>query len=403
MALGTKREGPEENRIGPDAMPTPADLVLQALNGEMPGDLPRQVVDLLRHLPVGIFVADEHGAAIHRNRVADELTGHAMLAGIRPGGYAAAYRVFRCGTDEPYPEVDLPLTRALAGEHSAAELEIEHGERGRVRLRAWAAPLRDGAGRVRCAIVAFVDVTAEKLLEDAVREQSAALERERLAATIHDDVLQLLAAARLRLSAPPRDGRPPAAADTETIGSLLRDADRQLRRILAGFRPPPRGSGTLADALLQALAPLRADGVEASLHDRLGVAVGEPAQSTLCQVGEEAIANIRKHARPHWVAVTLERDGERAAVSVVDDGVGFSPSVTGHGGGHYGVALMRERVARLGGELRIDSAPSRGTAVRAWVPDPAPPGATARPDAPARDTATPEGGGTPRSAIHAAR
>jgi signal transduction histidine kinase len=57
--------------------------------------------------------------------------------------------------------------------------------------------------------------------------------------------------------------------------------------------------------------------------------------------------------------------------TVEDDGVGFAPA--GSGGpreGHFGLALLRDRASDFGGELTIDSAPGRGTAIRLEVPEP---------------------------------
>lgn len=117
-----------------------------------------------------------------------------------PRDCAVAHRLYRAGTDTPYPGAEFPVTRALAGEASVVDdLEVEHPHRGRARLRAWGAPLLDAEGQVALAVVAFADVTVEKLLESVFDQQVRALERERIAEGIHDDVLQLLAAARLHL------------------------------------------------------------------------------------------------------------------------------------------------------------------------------------------------------------
>ncbi len=348
--------------------PTAAELLLSALNGQPPDDVPRQLVEFLRQLPIGILIVDQRGREVHRNEIAWDLIGHGARLDVSAGNLAIVNRLFRCGTNEILPPDDVPLVRALRGERSVADVEVEQPQGGRLRLRTWGAPLLDAEGHVRFAIAAFVDVTAEKLLEEAIREQSSALERERLAEAIHDDVLQALAAARVCLSAPRSGNGDVAAGRAEAADRLLTEAISQLRGIVGGLRPKPRDADSLAEALRSALAVLRAEGVEVSVDDRLPAEPEESVRSTLLRVCEEAIANVYKHARARWVSVRLDwREGQFVA-SVIDDGVGFAPAVKGRHG-HFGLSLMEERVARLGGELRVDSTPGRGTAVRVWIPD----------------------------------
>jgi two-component system, NarL family, nitrate/nitrite sensor histidine kinase NarX len=69
---------------------------------------------------------------------------------------------------------------------------------------------------------------------------------------------------------------------------------------------------------------------------------------------QEALANVRKHARAKTVRVSLELDGGSCRVCVEDDGAGFA-SGAGDRYEHFGLAIMRERAKRIGGELRIES------------------------------------------------
>ncbi len=62
----------------------------------------------------------------------------------------------------------------------------------------------------------------------------------------------------------------------------------------------------------------------------------------------------------------LEQDASGILLEVRDDGEGFDPA--GSFPGHLGLKSMRERVARLGGTLRIESAPGEGTRIHAWIP-----------------------------------
>jgi len=78
-------------------------------------------------------------------------------------------------------------------------------------------------------------------------------------------------------------------------------------------------------------------------------------------VVQEALHNVVKHARATCVRVRAWDEGGRLRVQVHDDGVGFDPHASFPG--HLGHTSMRERLAALGGHLRLDSAPGEGTTV----------------------------------------
>ena len=90
-------------------------------------------------------------------------------------------------------------------------------------------------------------------------------------------------------------------------------------------------------------------------------------QQELYHIAQEALNNSLKHAGARHVRVCLDLDGEQVRLEIADDGVGFAPEeIAGCGG--LGLPGMRERVQRLGGRLRIDSAPGQGTRITVEVP-----------------------------------
>ena len=86
-------------------------------------------------------------------------------------------------------------------------------------------------------------------------------------------------------------------------------------------------------------------------------------------MAQEALNNISKHASADRVAVKLLRTGEGIMLSLRDNGLGFDPKA-GIRPTAVGLAGIRERVSAMGGRLRVDSAPSRGTELTAVVPEP---------------------------------
>jgi signal transduction histidine kinase len=93
---------------------------------------------------------------------------------------------------------------------------------------------------------------------------------------------------------------------------------------------------------------------------------------TLLRAAQEALANARRHAAAAHIAVTLTYFADEVSLDVSDDGRGFDPTAAGQSGG-LGLLGMRERVADLGGELAIESAPGEGTALAVTLPAIEPP------------------------------
>jgi signal transduction histidine kinase len=92
-------------------------------------------------------------------------------------------------------------------------------------------------------------------------------------------------------------------------------------------------------------------------------------EDQLFRVGQEALANALKHARPRAVSIRLTYDRHAVRLVVEDDGRGWSgpPPASADGGG-LGLVGMRERMDRIGGSLEVTSRPGRGTRVVATVP-----------------------------------
>ena len=99
------------------------------------------------------------------------------------------------------------------------------------------------------------------------------------------------------------------------------------------------------------------------LPDQLSPAVA------LCvfRVMQEALRNIGRHAGASQVHVSVRQEHGRIHFSIKDDGKGFDPRRQ-RTTPSLGLASMRQRIELLGGKLRIESSPDRGTAIFAWVP-----------------------------------
>src|SRR5439155_17840325 len=182
---------------------------------------------------------------------------------------------------------------------------------------------------------------------------------------IHDGAQQQLVALALKANL----ARALVGRDEHKEGELLdqlksdaQDALENLRDLARGIYPPLLADQGLVAALTsqarKSVVPvtLVADGIGRFSQD-LEAAV------YFCTL--EALQNVAKYAKASGATVQLHRGDGHLDFEVTDDGVGFDPSARGHGTGTQGMA---DRMAALGGELRVTSAPGAGTTVSGRVP-----------------------------------
>jgi PAS domain S-box-containing protein len=195
-------------------------------------------------------------------------------------------------------------------------------------------------------------------------------ERARIAAELHDDTIQVLAASLLQLDMLRRsvEDRPQALRRVARLRETLTEAGDRARRLTFALRPQvleAHGLGpAVTDLMQQAFEGTDTERVVEAPEGRLPWAVEELAYRTI----SEAIANARTHAGADHVAVRLRDDGDALAGEVADDGCGFDVARVLADRRHRGSEYMAERVRLAGGELVIDSAPGRGTRVAFSLP-----------------------------------
>ena len=160
--------------------------------------------------------------------------------------------------------------------------------------------------------------------------------------------------------------------EMERIEHSLDEANIELRELIADFRAPVTAHG-LVPALRKLLSRFRKEsGTETVLQNQSGELVldGE-AEVQILRIVREALNNARKHSQANMVRVLLSQGPHGLLrVMIEDDGTGISPQVDdGAGDQHFGLAIMRERAASIGGNLHIESEPGEGTrVVLEWVP-----------------------------------
>lgn len=169
-----------------------------------------------------------------------------------------------------------------------------------------------------------------------------------------------------------------AIAQLRIAGELNELAADDVRAAITGLRPPVLDDLGLAKGLVSLCGALGADdlGVEVDVEAVEPPFVSPAAALAVYRVAQEALGNAVKHAGVARVSVRLRRRDGNVVLDVRDDGVGYrqaldgsaAPRPAGHEGG-LGLRSMAERMAAVGGQIELWSAPGRGTHVRAIVPD----------------------------------
>jgi signal transduction histidine kinase len=149
------------------------------------------------------------------------------------------------------------------------------------------------------------------------------------------------------------------------IAGLAEHTLLDLRSLLLELRP----SSLLQQGLSEALRSLCTEsGVEAECSLILtGHYVPAPIEDIVYRIAQEAISNVNKHAEASSVTISLVEGKRKLTMSVSDDGSGFDPEHV-KGSGKFGLMSMRERANSVGGELTIESDPTRGTTIQVILP-----------------------------------
>ncbi|MDQ4129704.1 MAG: histidine kinase [Actinomycetota bacterium] len=213
------------------------------------------------------------------------------------------------------------------------------------------------------------DEQRRRLISRLVQAQEE--ERQRLAAEIHDDSVQVMTAVGLRLSLLyGREMNPEDRAVIERLEDTVNQAIGRLRHLLFELRPPALERQGLAPALkLHQQAVAEQVGIDYEVHSQLSREPPLEVRLVLFRIAQEAIANIRKHAHAGHVTVSIEARNAGVYLRIEDDGRGFSMTDTDlpHRG-HIGLIAMRERASMAGGWCRVASEPGGGTTVEAYLP-----------------------------------
>lgn len=228
--------------------------------------------------------------------------------------------------------------------------------------------------RKRREIIAELETTRSELAR-AERQAGTLEERQRLAGEIHDTLAQGLTSIVMTLEAAEGALDADPALARQHLGrakQVARENLAEARRFVWALRPETLEREPLAQAL-QRVAERWSGEVHIPLHFAVtGTAAPLPStvEVTLLRATQEALENVRKHARATQVNVTLSFIEDQVALDVQDDGQGFTlqPTTPQAGGQGFGLDAMHRRAEQLGGTLAVESAPGEGTVLSLVLP-----------------------------------
>lgn len=218
------------------------------------------------------------------------------------------------------------------------------------------------------ALVAHLSAAMENLrLDSLAKEAAVSQERNLLARELHDSIAQSLAFLKIQVQLM-RDAL--ASGNAQRVQSVLAEIDTgvresygDVRELLVHFRTRTNAEH-IEPALMTTLRKFEhQSGIKTSLqmHGQ-GLPLTPDLQIQVLHILQEALSNVRKHARASHVWLDVQQQ-PRWRFEVRDDGIGFHADDPDRGETHVGLRIMSERAERIGATLEVIATPGRGSSV----------------------------------------
>lgn len=352
---------------------------------------------VLDSAPAGVIVADRAGGILMTSAETDKILGGPITGNAHiPGGGIIVLNP----DGSPIPHGRLPLSLALAGRTvSDTELLIVRENGTQAFILANATPLRNNEGGIWGAVTIFLDISVRKRVEERLQRLTATLEervaeraalaesrtkqlqalavelieaeereRRQIAELLHDDLQQILAAAKMQIV---------SVCDQSTGDPTLAHVVRLLDACIDKSR---RLSHELSPAVLHhsGLVPAL-EWLARQMNEQFGLRVemeidaperfeGAPLRVFLFRAVQELLFNIVKHAGVKIARVELSSTEDSLAIVISDRGKGFDPENQTMSSKGIGLLSLKERASYVGGKMSIQSAPGQGSRFILTVP-----------------------------------
>jgi PAS domain S-box-containing protein len=348
---------------------------LTAINDELrrSEEKHRLLIETMRE---GFCIVDREGTITYANERLAEILG-------RPAEDVVRRSVFDFVSAASRGEMRSQLGRVAEQERRPYELVVERPDGGSRHVVVSPRSLHAEAG-VAGSFAVVTDVTRLKLAEEELRRLSIRLltsqetERARLAAELHEGVAQTFTAVKFMLENALEQAEAGAGASgldaLRAVVPRIRDAVEEIRSLGIALRPPTLDDLGLLPTISWLCRSFRDDNPEIRLEKWIDLEeeeAPEPLKIVLYRVLQEALENVSRHSEASVVTVQLGRREGGLELAIADDGRGFIVAAVEEGRAMsegFGLELMRERTQLSGGVFTLESAPGRGTTIRAWWP-----------------------------------
>jgi signal transduction histidine kinase len=342
----------------------------------------KKVVEQARHL-----VGAKYGAVSvidHNNRIVSFITsgitpeerekigpppvGHGLLGVVlREGQHLRLPDLTRHPQSHGFPPNHPPMRSLLA-----VPIPCKGPFLGNLYLTEGNFTAEDQETLVRFALQAALAIDNAHLHEQ-VADLAVAQERLRIAHEMHDGLAQVLGYVNTKVQAAEaylkREKIEEAGTQLRELATSAREAYSDVRESIVGLRTLP-GERALGEVLEEYLASWEEMArVSTSLRIDSSVPLRPSQELQLVRIVQEALTNVRKHAKASHARVDIHREHNKLVTVIADDGVGFASVGRARGEfPQFGLSTMRERAESIGGTLTIDSTPGSGTTVRFELP-----------------------------------
>jgi PAS domain S-box-containing protein len=228
------------------------------------------------------------------------------------------------------------------------------------------------------------DISGRKKIEEALQHSKQMLrhlvsyqervredERKRIAREIHDDLGQNLLALRLDVSMLHMRTEKSHPKLNKRVSAALNQIDatmRAVRSAINNLRPTVLDLGLNAAIEWQVQDFQRRSGIACELSmDEQDFLLDDYRATALFRILQESLTNVIRHAQASHVCINLHKRGNTISMKIADNGIGIYPDCR-RKANSFGLVGIEERISALGGELVIDSDPSKGTALTISIP-----------------------------------
>lgn len=330
--------------------------------------MPMALTMAAQNLGDGLVVIDQNDYIIELNSDAQKLLG-CPQSEITGDKFRDAFRAY-------------PRLVELAANRETETIEDYLERDGEPRdYRIHITPLVNRRGRYLGKALVLQDITVQKQAQVQLLEQQKALsvltERERLSRELHDSMGQVLGYVNIQIQHirdklnGSREGA--VEGDLARLSQVVEEANTEIREFISEVKSSMLFKEGFFASLQQYLERFQANfqiPVTLKNPECLSDRELDPVvQVQLFRIIQEALANVRKHAKATGVTVCFTKEAARnlIRISVVDNGIGFKQG-TPKARRHFGLEIMSERAVHAGGKARVDSAPGQGTQVIIEIP-----------------------------------